>query len=85
MAFFLHFIAGLMAGSLFGAKTLVVLVLALLLGEGVLFAVDGVVTGLIGLLVGQTALQMGYLGGVFLRSALDRAGINLAPQPSQLP
>jgi hypothetical protein len=81
----LHFIAGLMSGSLFGAKTLVVLALAMLVEGVVSLFLNGPSMGLVWLLTGQAALQAGYLGGVFLRSALDRAGIILAPQPSRRP
>jgi hypothetical protein len=70
----LHFFAGLLAGTRFGAQTILVLVLAALF-EGVLsLVVQGAYAGLVYLLVSQFALQFGYLGGICLRSILERAG-----------
>jgi hypothetical protein len=74
-ALILHLIAGLVVGSLFGVQTLLVLALAVLVEAGAAVALRGVSTGLIWLLVSQVALQFGYLGGMYLRSVLERAGI----------
>jgi hypothetical protein len=80
----LHFIAGLLVGSLFGVQTLLVLALAVLVEAGVSVALFGVSSGLIWLFVSQVALQFGYLGGMYLRSILERAGIVIvAPQSRQ--
>jgi hypothetical protein len=83
-ALILHFIAGLLVGSLFGVKTLLVLALAVFVEAGVSIALFGVSSGLIWLFVSQVALQFGYLGGMYLRSILERAGIVIvAPQSRQ--
>jgi hypothetical protein len=80
----LHFVAGLLVGSLFGVQTLLVLALAVLVEAGVSVALFGVSSGLIWLFVSQVALQFGYLGGMYLRSILERAGIVIvAPQSRQ--
>jgi hypothetical protein len=83
-ALILHLIAGLVVGSLFGVQTLAILALAVCLEAVVAVVVLGVPTGLIWLLVSQVALQFGYLGGMYLRSVLERAGIVvIAPQSRQ--
>ena len=82
-ALLLHLLAGLVAGSLFGAQTLVVLALAVLVEGVVSFISGGVSAGLVWLLVGQVSLQGGYLAGIYLRSALERAGIIVEVQPSR--
>jgi hypothetical protein len=80
-ALILHFFAGIVVGSLFRVRTLLVLALAVLVEAGVVVVLLGISTGLIWLVVGEVALQFGYLGGVYLRSVLERAGIVvMAPQ-----
>ena len=79
-ALVLHFLAGLMAGTIFGAQTLVVLALVVLVEGLASLIVRGVAAGLVWLLVGQVALQIGYLGGIYLRSVLERVGIIVAAQ-----
>jgi hypothetical protein len=78
------FIAGLVVGSLFGVQTLLVLAFAVFVGCGISVVLLGASTGLIWLLVSQVALQLGYLGGMSVRSMLERAGIVIiAPQGRQ--
>jgi len=80
-AFILHFLAGLVGGSLFRVQTVFVLALAVFAESGVLVFLLDVSAGLIWLLVSEVALQFGYLGGMYLRSVLERAGIVvIAPQ-----
>jgi hypothetical protein len=70
----LHFVAGAVAGSMFNVRTLLTLV-GFALVECVSAAVTlGFIAGLcsVGALV---AVQMGYLGGIYLRSVLVRMGI----------
>jgi len=74
-ALILYFIAGLVAGSLFGIRTLLILALAAFLEVGTSFVLLGASIGLGSLLMSQVALQLGYLGGMYLRSILERAGI----------
>ena len=70
----LHFVAGSVAGSIFAVRTLLTLV-ALVLMECVGVTIAwGTSMGLwsLGSLI---AVQVGYLGGVCLRSALEHVGI----------
>jgi hypothetical protein len=71
----LHLIIGLVAGTRFGAQTLVVLAVAVLLEGVASFMVRCAYTELTFLLFSQCALQFGYLGGVCLRSILERADL----------
>jgi len=77
----LHFVAGSVAGLIFTIRMLLVLI-AIVLAEGVTATMAlGLNTGLSSL-GGLVALQIGYLGGICLRSVLERAGI---AQPSVRP
>jgi hypothetical protein len=79
-----YFIAGVVVGCLFGVQTLMILALAVFVQVGASVVLLGASTGLIWLLVSQVALQLGYLGGMYLRSILERAGIVIiAPQSRQ--
>jgi hypothetical protein len=71
----LHFFAGLLAGTRFGAQTILVLVLAVLVEGVVSLIAQGAYANLVCLLLSQFALQFGYLGGICLRSILERAGV----------
>ena len=83
-ALILHFVAGILVGSLFGVQTLAVLALAVCVEAGAAVALGGASTGLIWLVVSQVALQFGYLGGMYVRSILERLGIVvIAPQSRQ--
>jgi hypothetical protein len=82
-ALVLHLLAGLVAGSLFGIQTLVVLALVVLVEGVASFILRGTSAGLVWLLVSQVAFQIGYLGGIYLRSILERFGVIVAAQPSQ--
>ena len=69
-----HFLAGSVAGAIFDVRTLLTLV-ALVLIECVGVTIAwGLSTGLwsLGSLI---AVQVGYLGGIYLRSVLEHAGI----------
>ena len=79
-ALVLHLLAGLVAGSLFGVQTLMVLALAVSVEAVASLILHGASAGLVWLLVSQVALQIGYLGGIYLRSVLERAGIIVAAQ-----
>jgi hypothetical protein len=69
-----HFLAGSVTGAIFDVRTLLTLV-ALVLIECVGVTIAwGLSTGLwsLGSLI---AVQVGYLGGIYLRSVLEHAGI----------
>ncbi len=77
----LHFLAGAVAGSTFTVRTLLLLV-GIVLVECVTATVTlGLTAGLCSL-GGLVAVQIGYLGGIYLRSVLERVGI---AQPSVRP
>ena len=77
----LHFVAGSVAGLIFTIRTLLALV-GIVLAECVTATMAlGLIAGLSSL-GGLVALQIGYLGGICLRSVLERAGI---AQPSVRP
>jgi hypothetical protein len=79
-----HLFAGLIAGTMFGVQTLVVLALLVVVEAVATFLTRGVAAGLVWLLVSQLALQIGYLGGIYLRSVLERVGIIVgAPSAGQ--
>lgn len=69
-----HLFAGLVAGSVFAVRTLLTLVVLVLIEcVGVTIA-RGVSIGLCAW-GGLVAVQVGYLGGIYLRSVLEQAGI----------
>jgi hypothetical protein len=83
-AIILHFLAGLVAGSLFRVRTLLVLAFAVLAETGAVAVLLGISAALIWLLVSEIGLQFGYLGGIYFRGVLERAGIVFfAPQDRQ--
>src|SRR5712671_3041020 len=72
-----HFLAGLVAGSIFAVRTLLTLV-ALVLIECVGAAIwRGFSAGLFWSLGSLVAVQLGYLGGIYLRSVLENVGIGV--------
>lgn len=80
-ALILHFFAGIVVGSLFRVRTLFVLALAVFVEAGAAVVLLGISAGLIWFVVSEVALQFGYLGGMYLRSVLEKAGIVvIAPQ-----
>ncbi|MGJ4902722.1 hypothetical protein ACQR0V_14210 [Bradyrhizobium sp. HKCCYLS2058] len=74
----LHFAAGVVAGTMFTVRTLLALA-AIVFMECI---AASIVSGLPAALyagAGLVAVQVGYLSGIYVRSALERAGI---AQPS---
>lgn len=74
-ALILHFLAGVVVGSLFRVRTLVFLALAVFVEAGAVVVLLGMSTGLVWLILSEFGLQFGYLSGIYLRSLLERAGI----------
>ena len=80
----IHLLIGLVAGMVFGVQTLLVLALLVLVegaGEAVLkgFSVD--IFWWVG---AEVSLQLGYLGGIFLRSMIERIGRVAKVAPKRL-
>lgn len=72
-----HFLAGLVAGSIFAVRTLLTMV-ALVLIECVGVAIWlGFSAGLFWSLGNLVAVQLGYLAGIYLRIAMEHAGIGV--------
>jgi hypothetical protein len=72
-----HFLAGLVAGSIFAVRTLLTLVVLVLIECVAVTIWCGFSTGLFWSLGSLLAVQLGYLGGICLRSALEHAGIGI--------
>lgn len=82
-ALFLHVLAGLVAGSGFRAQTLVTFIALVLVEAVACGALRGMAAGAAWLLANETALQAGYLGGIYLRSVLERRGSPVSAQPGR--
>lgn len=67
----LHLLGGVLTGALFGVQTLLLVVLFLPI-EAVCGLIGGASIGLWQWVGAGIVLQLGYLGGVFLRSVLER-------------
>jgi hypothetical protein len=65
--------AGVITGTLFGVKTLMLVALLLFLEVIALAWTNGAGSALFWLLCTETVLQFGYLAGVFLRSIIERS------------
>ena len=70
----IHFLAGLVTGSVFAVRTLLTLVAMVLIQCVVVTVARGLYAGLWSL-VSLFAVQIGYLGGIYLRSVLEHMGI----------
>jgi len=81
-----HALAGLVAGSIFGVRTLLTMV-ALVLMESIGALIwNGFSVELLGALGSVVTVQVGYLGGICLRGVLERVGIGVpAAQPRRPP
>jgi hypothetical protein len=66
-----HLLAGLLTGAIFGVQTLLLVVFFVLI-EAVCGLIGGSSIGFGQWLGAGIVLQFGYLGGIFLRSALER-------------
>jgi len=77
----LHFGAGAVTGAMFTVRTLLALVAINLVECVAALLIGGLSAGLYAV-AGLFAVQVGYLAGGFLRSALERAGIAHPAPPS---
>jgi hypothetical protein len=71
LVLFFHLSLGLLTGTLFGVQTLLMIVL-LVPVEALFGSIGGVSIGVGQWLGAGMVLQLGYLGGIILRSALER-------------
>ena len=70
----IHFLIGILTGCVFRVRVLLGLVAVVLFECVAASAALGATAGL-WLLTGLAAVQIGYLGGVWLRSLLEKAGL----------
>ena len=70
----LHLFAGLLSGALFRIQTLLMLALLVLLEAVCRTAIGGGAITVLWWVAAELVLQVGYLGGVYLRSVLERLG-----------
>lgn len=71
-----HLLAGLVAGSIFAVRTLLTLVTLVLIECVGVTIWRGFSTGFFWSLGSLVAVQLGYLGGIYLRSVLEHVGID---------
>lgn len=74
----IHLLAGFLTGAIFRVRALLGLMLIVLIECAVTTAVSGLRAGLWSL-TGLVAIQMGYLGGVYARSILEKVGLLSEP------
>ena len=73
-----HCCAGLVTGSAFKIRTLLVLV-GFVLVEALILAASDVWAASLWALVNLSAVQFGYIGGLFGRGLLEQVGFSLPP------
>jgi hypothetical protein len=69
-----HFAAGTVAGTMFTVRTLLALV-AIVFVECIAASIVSGLSAALYALAGLVAVQVGYLAGIYVRGALERAGI----------
>jgi hypothetical protein len=69
-----HLFAGLLAGTLFRIQTLLMFALLVLVEAVCWTTISGVTVNALWWVAAEVALQVGYLGGIYLRSLLERFG-----------
>ena len=86
-ALILHLLAGLLAGAIFRVQTLLILALAVLVEGAAVVIIFGASAAWLWLLVNQSALQFGYLGGMYLHSFLREPNVTARPgrRPAENP
>lgn len=75
----IHLLAGFLTGSIFRVRALLGLVIIVLIECVATAAMSGFQAGLWSL-TSLVAIQMGYLGGVFARSVLEKIGLLSEPE-----
>lgn len=75
----IHLLAGFLTGAIFRVRALLGLMIIVLIECVATAAVSGIRAGLWSL-TGLVAVQMGYLGGVYARSVLEKVGLLNEPE-----
>jgi hypothetical protein len=70
----IHLLVGLLAGTVFGVQTLLVLALVVMVEAAGAVVVNGLSVDIFWWVGAEVSLQLGYLAGIFLRSMIERMG-----------
>lgn len=70
----IHLLVGLLAGTMFGVQTLLVLAMVVLVEAVGTVVVRGLSIDVFWWVGAEVALQVGYLFGIYLRSMIERMG-----------
>lgn len=70
----IHLLVGLLAGTVFGVQTLLVLAMVALAEAAGAVVVNGLSGHIFWWVGAEVALQVGYLVGIYLRSMIERMG-----------
>jgi hypothetical protein len=70
----IHLLVGLLAGTVFGVQTLLVLAMVVLVEAVGTVVVSGLSVDVFWWVGAEVALQVGYLVGIYLRSMIERVG-----------
>jgi hypothetical protein len=68
----IHLLIGLLAGTVFGVQTLLVLAVVVLIEAVGAVVVNGLSVEIFWWVGAEVSLQLGYLAGIFLRSMIER-------------
>ena len=72
---FLHVVAGVLAGALFRIQTLLIFAVLVLVEAASWTAIGNANVNAFLWVGAEVALQVGYLGGIYLRSLFERSGV----------
>ena len=78
----LHFLAGTVTGSVFKVRTLLLLLLFILAEAALLALGKGSIAGSWAL-VNIVGAQAGYLAGIYIRGAIEHAGLSRPTAPTR--
>jgi hypothetical protein len=70
----IHLLVGLLAGTVFGVQTLLVLAVVVLVEASGAVVVKGLSVDIFWWVGAEVALQLGYLAGIYLRSTIEPTG-----------
>ena len=80
----IHLLIGLVAGTVFGVQTLLLLAVLVLIEAAGMAVLNGLSVDIFWWVGAEVSLQLGYLGGIFLRSMIERMGSIAKVAPKRL-
>ena len=83
-AIILHSLAGVVAGSVFRIRTLLLLLIFVVTGTLILRAA-GVPVAILWIVTNLAAMQLGYLAGMVARWTIEQAGYSIPPANTRRP